>query len=85
MKINNYTFWPSSGGSDVIFAKSLCNQVPKDQTRSPMNISKNAISMLETIPSGPFTSIGRFHMIVSWFFPLPLYMIQKHINVLDSN
>jgi hypothetical protein len=50
-----------------------------------MNISKNAISMLETIPSGPFTSIGRFHMIVSWFFPLPLYMIQKHINVLDSN
>jgi len=36
--------------------------------------------VIETIPRGPFTSIGRFHMVVPCFFPLPL-IVQKNTYI----
>jgi len=65
----------------VIFAKLLLKAVAKDQTKSAMNMRKNASSVPETIPRGPFISTGRFHMVTAAFFELLLMMHRTYLHV----
>jgi len=73
MIIKRYIFSPSfAANCGVIVAKLLCTEVAKTQIRSRMNINKNASSVPETMPRGPFISTGRFHMVALNFFALQL-------------